>query len=152
VSADSRRLNCAHLMTPAWQERLRQGVRARVLAAIELDEMKIPLELIARVELQDHGQLSIEIALPDPPEGAEATNHTAVTITRRERAVIDVVAMGKSSDEIAALLGISPATVRTHVRNAMAKVGARTRAQLIAIVLADAPQSAPAAPAVAHEA
>jgi DNA-binding CsgD family transcriptional regulator len=139
-------------MSPAWQERLRQGVRTRVLAAIELDGTKIPLELIARVELQDHGQLSIDIALTDPPAGAEATSEGAIRLTRRERAVINVVAMGKSSDEIATMLGISPATVRTHVRNAMAKVGARTRAQLIAIVLAGSPQSVPEAPAIAHEA
>jgi DNA-binding CsgD family transcriptional regulator len=145
-------LNRARLISPVWEARLRQGVRARVLAAIEFDDAKVPLELIARVELQDHGQLSIEIALADPPAGAEATSDAAITLTRRERAVIDVVAMGKSSDEIAAMLGISPATVRTHVRNAMAKVGARTRAQLIAIVLAGSPQSVPEAPAIAHEA
>jgi DNA-binding CsgD family transcriptional regulator len=34
-------------------------------------------------------------------------------------------------------LGISPETVRTHVRNAMNKLGARTRAQAIAVALRD---------------
>ena len=34
-------------------------------------------------------------------------------------------------------LGISPETVRTHVRNAMNKLGARTRAQAIAIAMRD---------------
>ena len=34
-------------------------------------------------------------------------------------------------------LHISHDTVRTHVRNAMAKLGARSRAHLVALVLAD---------------
>ena len=34
-------------------------------------------------------------------------------------------------------LGISPETVRTHVRNAMNKLGARTRAQAIAVAMRD---------------
>ncbi len=45
--------------------------------------------------------------------------------------------MGKSGPDIAEILFISPATVRTHVRNAMGKLGARTRARLVAIVLTD---------------
>ena len=35
-------------------------------------------------------------------------------------------------ETIAADAEVSPNTIRTHVRNAMAKVGARSRAQLVA--------------------
>ena len=42
-----------------------------------------------------------------------------------------------TNDEIAAELHISHDTVRTHVRNAMNKVGARSRAHLVAKVLAE---------------
>ncbi len=38
---------------------------------------------------------------------------------------------GLSNDEIAARLVLSPATVKTHVNHAMAKVSARDRAQLV---------------------
>lgn len=41
------------------------------------------------------------------------------------------MATGLSNDEIAAQLVLSPATVKTHVNRAMAKVGARARAQLV---------------------
>jgi DNA-binding CsgD family transcriptional regulator len=34
------------------------------------------------------------------------------------------------------MLYVTPATVRTHVRNAMSKLGARTRAQLVAVAMA----------------
>jgi DNA-binding CsgD family transcriptional regulator len=43
--------------------------------------------------------------------------------------------MGSDSNKIAADLHISPETVRTHVRNAMTKLNARTRAQLVALVM-----------------
>ena len=58
-------------------------------------------------------------------------------LTAREREIVRLVAAGQTGREIAEQLHISHATVRTHVRNAMAKVGARSRAHLVAKVLAD---------------
>ncbi|GAA1643698.1 response regulator transcription factor [Georgenia ruanii] len=52
-------------------------------------------------------------------------------LTEREREMVAWVATGRSNDEIAALLTVSPATVRTHVGRAMLKLGARDRAQLV---------------------
>lgn len=42
-------------------------------------------------------------------------------------------AEGLSNDEIAARMHVSPLTVRTHVGRAMTKLGARHRAQLVAM-------------------
>ena len=53
-------------------------------------------------------------------------------LTRRERQVLTALALGRTGAEIAADLYISPETVRNHVRNARAKLGARTRAQAVA--------------------
>jgi DNA-binding NarL/FixJ family response regulator len=50
--------------------------------------------------------------------------------------VIALIATGRETPQIAQALGVSPATVRTHVRNALSKLGAHTRAQLVAIVIA----------------
>jgi PAS domain S-box-containing protein len=58
-------------------------------------------------------------------------------LTNREREVVRLVALGSSTRRIAADLGLSFETVRTHVRNAMGKTGAHTRAQLVALLLAD---------------
>lgn len=52
-------------------------------------------------------------------------------LTGREREVIALVAEGLSNDEIAARLYLSPATAKTHINRAMAKLGARDRAQLV---------------------
>ncbi|MDI3403101.1 response regulator [Streptomyces cavernicola] len=54
-------------------------------------------------------------------------------LTGREREVLVQVAGGLSNDEIAERLTVSPLTVKTHVNRAMAKLGARDRAQLVVI-------------------
>jgi DNA-binding NarL/FixJ family response regulator len=52
-------------------------------------------------------------------------------LTDREREVMTHVAAGRSNDDIARLLTISPATAKTHVSRVMTKLGARDRAQLV---------------------
>lgn len=58
-------------------------------------------------------------------------------LTRREREIVRLVAHGSSGPEIAGELQIAHDTVRTHVRNAMTKLGARSRAHLVAKALGD---------------
>jgi PAS domain S-box-containing protein len=55
--------------------------------------------------------------------------------TAREREVLALLAAGATDEQIAEMLELSPATVQTHVRNAKAKLGARTRAQAVALAL-----------------
>lgn len=90
--------------------------------------------LSARVE-PDGAELigTAEAAAPGAPGGKGAGN----VLTPREREVVRRVALGASTRRIAADMFLSPATVRSHVRNAMVKTGAHTRAQLVAIVLGD---------------
>jgi PAS domain S-box-containing protein len=63
---------------------------------------------------------------PDAPEPEPRA------LSPREREVVRLVAAGSSGPEIADELGIAHETVRSHVRNAMDKVGARSRAHLVA--------------------
>ncbi|MER6095398.1 response regulator transcription factor [Streptomyces sp. NPDC001728] len=62
--------------------------------------------------------------------GAARTERLSA-LTAREREVLVLVAGGLSNDEIADRLDVSPLTVKTHVNRAMAKLGARDRAQLV---------------------
>ncbi|MEW1780199.1 response regulator transcription factor [Streptomyces sp. NPDC086777] len=64
---------------------------------------------------------------------APARGERLDALTSREREVLVQVAGGHSNDEIAERLEVSPLTVKTHVNRAMAKLGARDRAQLVVI-------------------
>lgn len=68
-------------------------------------------------------------------DGSGAARHSErlAALTVREREVLVQVAGGHSNDGIAERLAVSPLTVKTHVNRAMAKLGARDRAQLVVI-------------------
>lgn len=57
------------------------------------------------------------------------------SLTAREKQVIALVAEGLQGGEIATRLFVSPETVKSHVQNAMTKLGAHTRAHAVAIAL-----------------
>jgi DNA-binding NarL/FixJ family response regulator len=69
----------------------------------------------------------------DSPDRDPARSERLDALTGREREVLVQVAGGHSNDEIAERLEVSPLTVKTHVNRAMAKLGARDRAQLVVI-------------------
>lgn len=55
------------------------------------------------------------------------------TLSAREREVLELVARGTSNREIAAVLFISEATVKTHLTHVFAKLGAKDRAAAVAV-------------------
>ena len=71
------------------------------------------------------------------PPLASCIDHEPGELSARELEIVRLIAQGESGPEIAAELHISHDTVRTHVRNAMRKVGARSRAHLVAKVLGE---------------
>jgi len=54
-------------------------------------------------------------------------DESTVTFTRRQLQVVELIAEGRSNQEIAAELGISPRTVRAHCDVLRAKLAARRR-------------------------
>jgi DNA-binding CsgD family transcriptional regulator len=64
-------------------------------------------------------------------------------LSPREHQVVELLAGGHTGEEVAEQLGISPATVRVHVRNATGKLGASTRTQAVAIAVARGEVAAP---------
>jgi len=52
-------------------------------------------------------------------------------LSRRESEILSLLARGLTGEEIAKRLVLSPETVRTHIRNAMEKLDARTRTEAV---------------------
>jgi DNA-binding NarL/FixJ family response regulator len=86
-----------------------------------------PGELIARVlRLLDRTSSNGEAASP---------NGKLESLTQRENEVLDLLAEGLTQEEIADRLVISPKTAATHIQRILSKLGVRSRAQAVALVL-----------------
>jgi PAS domain S-box-containing protein len=134
----------------AWEELRRTGEYCGDRVVKRADGSRIRVEFGVHASTASGRWLAMVVVLsarvePDGPEliAADAAIDTrppapsGPRLTRRERDVVRLVALGAGTRQVAADLFVSPDTVRSHVRNAMSKTGARTRAQLVAIALAE---------------
>ena len=63
---------------------------------------------------------------------ARRTEHVLLsTLTVREREILCALAEGATTAEIAGELGISPATVQTHVKNVLCKLGVHSKVEAV---------------------
>ncbi len=70
---------------------------------------------------------------PPAPRSVEVDRSSEFALTDREREVLALIVEGHSNRQIADLLVIEVSTVKTHVSNVLAKLGARSRGQAISI-------------------
>ncbi len=59
----------------------------------------------------------------------------ASTLSPRQREILDLVAEGRTSKEIASALGISESTVNWHLANVFERLGASSRAEAVALAI-----------------
>lgn len=76
------------------------------------------------------GEIESATAEERPPD---ARRGHGAPLSGREREILGLLAAGESGAQIAEALVLSPETVRTHIRNAMSKLGASSRAQAVAL-------------------
>jgi DNA-binding CsgD family transcriptional regulator len=116
----------------AWEDLLQRGAVAGRL------HVRVPPGESAAVEFTAtaHVVPGRHLVILSPPEvaGASTAAHDAhrAAMSRREREVMELVAAGATTDQMAGRLFISQETVRRHVKNAMTKLDAHTRAQAVA--------------------
>ncbi|MEV5976181.1 response regulator transcription factor [Streptomyces sp. NPDC052114] len=118
---------------------LRAGASGFLGKGAEPDELLGAIRIAAAGEallspVATKGLIAKFLAQGEGSDGdAPARGERLDALTGREREVLVQVAGGHSNDEIAERLEVSPLTVKTHVNRAMAKLGARDRAQLVVI-------------------
>ena len=119
--------------TRDWIAQQEPLVRIRLLAS---DSSDARIEFAARLADVGGKRRAIYVAMEiDNHRLKPGQANAALTLTNREREIVTLIALGRDTGEIAAELHVSPETVRSHVRNAMAKLDVHTRAQLVAVVL-----------------
>jgi two-component system response regulator DesR len=104
------------------------GVRGFILKEAPLDELLRAIRIVAG------GGSYIDAALAGVLAGPAATERM-LTLTKRERDVLRLLAEGMRDEQAGRTLSISPLTVRTHVQHAMAKLKCDTRTQAVAVAL-----------------
>ena len=109
-------------------EALDAGARGFVLKEAPLSD------LVRAVRRVAEGETYVDPVLAGILVGSQMTARIP-QLTQREREVLRLLADGLANEEIGKRLFISPETVRTHVRKAMAKLEADTRTQAVATAL-----------------
>jgi DNA-binding NarL/FixJ family response regulator len=109
-------------------EAIDAGARGFVLKEAPLQEVIRAMRIVAA------GGSYIDPALAGVLASPEATERLPA-LTKRERQILRLLADGMRNEDVGRRLHISPLTVRTHVKNAMAKLQANTRTQAVASAL-----------------
>jgi len=116
-------------------EALRSGASGFLLKDIDPADLRQAVRVVAGGDAllspSVTRRLIAEFAARAAPKRADPER--LAPLTGREREVMALVAGGLSNGEIARQLFMSPATAKTHVSRAMAKLGARDRAQLVVL-------------------
>lgn len=106
----------------AWWDRLAEDPRHALIRQIQ----HLATELASQ-------------ARPDSDARAGGEGSPAVTgfifLTARELEVLRALAEGLSTSRIASLLGVAPATVRSHVKSLLSKLGVHSRVEAVSRLL-----------------
>jgi DNA-binding NarL/FixJ family response regulator len=107
------------------QRALKAGAQAYVLKSLVRAEILNTIRLINAGERQVQADIATEIA-----------KHTAdPSLTTRETEVLKLIASGYANKAISAHLAINEETTKTHIKNILAKLGARDRTHAVSVAL-----------------
>ena len=117
-------------------EAIRLGASGFLLKDAGPDELRRAVRVVAAGEALLAPAVTrrvLRAVAATPARSATPGGERLAQLTEREREILAEVGTGRSNDEIAEALSISPATARTHVSRVMTKLAARDRAQLVVI-------------------
>lgn len=115
-----------------------EELRTRIAAALSRDPA---FEVVAvGATPADVAPLAdVVLVAREPDEPAPSAEDDAsligrgVSLTNREREILALLADGLGNKQIAARLGVSPNTVKTHLELLFEKIGVRSRAEAVAV-------------------
>jgi DNA-binding NarL/FixJ family response regulator len=107
------------------QRALKAGARAYVLKSLVRTEILNTIRIVHAGEKQVQADVAAEMA-----------KHTAdASLTHREVQVLQLVASGCANKEISVRLDVNEETTKTHIKNILAKLGARDRTHAVSLGL-----------------
>lgn len=104
----------------------RKGEFDQLLSAAQGDSLGIAPELRAFLQ-----HLMAKSSAQDDTNLGQAHTRAKEVLTKREQSIIEFIAGGQSNKEIARTLGVTPETVKTHMKRIFIKLSAETRAQAV---------------------
>jgi DNA-binding NarL/FixJ family response regulator len=139
IAADPDLAGCRVLVLTTFEadeyvfEALRAGASGFLLKDVEPADLLRAIRVVAGGEalLSPSVTSRLIATFAGRPSQRRVSARELEGLTEREREVLALVGQGKTNDEIAGELFVSPATVKTHVSRVMSKLYARDRAQLV---------------------
>jgi DNA-binding NarL/FixJ family response regulator len=107
------------------QRALKAGAQAYVLKSL------VRMEILNTIRVVHEGERHVQADV-----AAEIAKHTAdATLTGREIEVLRLVASGHANKDISVRLSINDETTKTHIKNILAKLGAKDRTHAVSLGL-----------------
>jgi DNA-binding NarL/FixJ family response regulator len=111
---------------------VRAGARGYVVKGAEPEDIALALQAVARGQAVFGAQVATAVLAQASARSQTMPGAAFPGLTTRELDVLDLLSRGRSNTEIAALLFLSPKTVRNHVSAVLGKLGVSTRAEAVA--------------------
>lgn len=109
---------------------LRAGVRGYILKNMEPDDLVDAIQRVAKGEMVVAPALMLKLAnMLDSTQQSQSRESLMVSLTEREREILDHLARGESNKTIARELDISHDTVKLHVRHILSKLNLTSRVE-----------------------
>ncbi|HUQ29521.1 MAG TPA: response regulator transcription factor [Usitatibacter sp.] len=119
----------------AAEEFVRRAMRAGASGYVVKDsvpmELRMAIEALGRGEMYVSPRVSRHLVTALTPAGSSSSDSSLAALTLRQRQVLQMIAEGKSTKEIAVTLELSAKTIETHRAAIMARLGIRDIAGLV---------------------
>ena len=118
-------------------EAVKSGAQGYLLKDMEPQVLFETLRGVARAEASISPRMTAKLLgeFARQARGASEGHPSSPTLSEREKSLLALIAEGKSNKEVAAALGLAENTVKSHLKNLLAKLHLENRVQAAAFAL-----------------